>query len=170
MAPAGRAYRSSMFTERQNSGGIAGPASPGPSLPPIDEAVAAWFRRGPAPGLLSARLHGSHARGQAHRESDVDVAILVDRGHYPTRLDRSELRVALISDLIGAVHENDVDLVILNDLPPRFARAIIHDGIVLHRNDANADARFATVVQGMAADLDITIRKFAPLLKEALQK
>jgi predicted nucleotidyltransferase len=137
---------------------------------PLGRAISHWFQGDPAPGLISVRLHGSHARGGEHRESDVDVAILVERAHYPTRVERSELRVTLTSDLIGALHMNDVDLVILNELPPRFARAILHDGVLLHLNDPDADARFATVVQGMAADLDITLRKFAPLLKEALQK
>lgn len=139
-------------------------------IPPLGQAIATWFRGLTLPGLVSARLHGSHARGEAHRDSDVDLAILVDRDVYPTRLDRSELRVTLTADLIGAIHHNQVDLVILNDLPPRFARAIVHHGILLHCDDRDTDARFAAIVQGMAADLDITLRRLAPLLKKALQQ
>jgi predicted nucleotidyltransferase len=36
------------------------------------------------PGLVSAYLYGSHGEGRAHRESDVDVALVLDRARLPT--------------------------------------------------------------------------------------
>ena len=51
-------------------------------------------------------------QGRDHRESDVDLAVLLRPGL--TREERFETRLALTSSLIAALHCNDVDLVVLN--------------------------------------------------------
>ena len=38
----------------------------------------------PPSGLVAAYLFGGHAAGRAHRESDVDVAVLLAWDVYPT--------------------------------------------------------------------------------------
>ena len=50
------------------------------------------------PGLLSAYLYGSRAEGRSHRESDLDVGVLLDREPYPTARDRFDARVRLIAE------------------------------------------------------------------------
>lgn len=35
-------------------------------------------------GVVAAYLFGSHAEGRAHRESDVDVGVLLDYAELPT--------------------------------------------------------------------------------------
>ena len=42
------------------------------------------FRTAAAPGLLSAYLFGSHAEGRSHRESDLDVGVLLSHDVHPT--------------------------------------------------------------------------------------
>ena len=44
----------------------------------VAEAAQAYFDSAEPAGVVSAYLFGSHARGTAHRESDVDVAVLND--------------------------------------------------------------------------------------------
>jgi len=75
-----------------------------------------------APGVVSAYLFGSVAHGRAHRESDLDVGVLLDWVAYPGARDRFEARLRLTAQLGAATRRNDVDLVILNDAPPHLAR------------------------------------------------
>jgi hypothetical protein len=55
--------------------------------------------------------------GRAHRESDLDLAVLLDWVVYPDRPSRAERQVELISDLIASTGKNEIDLVMLNDTP-----------------------------------------------------
>jgi hypothetical protein len=57
----------------------------------------------------------------------VDVAVLLDRGVHPSARERFDLRVRLATELPGAVGWA-VDVVILNDAPPLFARRILAEG------------------------------------------
>jgi hypothetical protein len=69
-------------------------------------------------------LFGSHARGTAHRASDIDVAILPLEPIPPW----------LLSVLRGALEESHVpyrvDLVDLSMTDPAFRARVIHEGIV----------------------------------------
>ena len=112
------------------------------------------------PEVLLGYLFGSHAAGRAHRESDVDVAVLLDRAHCGTERERFDLRVELSADLVAALHCNEVDLVVLNDAPPLFARRIVYEGKLLHCVDPAAEHAFRRDVQMRAADL-------APFLERA---
>ena len=79
-------------------------------------------------GIVSLYLFGSRASGRAHRGSDIDVAVFLDRKMYSDRGLRFDARVRLTSLLIGALRFNGVDLVILNDVSPGFARASVTNG------------------------------------------
>lgn len=129
-----------------------------------------WFESCSIPGVVSARLFGSQAQGQSHRESDVDVAILLDRGIHHTRLDRSNVRVDLTSALIGVLHRNEVDVVILNDVPPLFARRILNEGIPLGVADREAERAFGDLVRSRAADLQPWLVRMERLKLEALKR
>jgi predicted nucleotidyltransferase len=104
------------------------------------------------PGVVSAYLFGSMANGRAHRESDVDVGLLLDRRAYPRAADRFEARLRLTGRL-GAAVARDVDLVILNDAPPQLARHILTGGLRLMISNAAADHQFLRTVLSRAADL-----------------
>jgi predicted nucleotidyltransferase len=105
------------------------------------------------PGVISAYLFGSMANGRAHRESDVDVGLLLDRKLYRTPADRFEARLRLAGRLGAAVARN-VDLVILNDSPPQLARHILTRGLRLMISNASADHEFLRMVLSRAADLE----------------
>jgi uncharacterized protein len=112
-----------------------------------------YFTESPTRGVSSVYLFGSHAEGRAHRESDVDLAVLLDWKRYPTSRDRFEARVRLGSELISVLKTNEIDLVVLNDLPPLFGRRIIYEGSRIFLGDPEADHAYVRDVQLQAADL-----------------
>ena len=120
--------------------------------------------------VLVAYLFGSHAEGRAHRESDVDVAVLLDRATHADSRDRFEARVALSSDLIGLLHCNEVDVVVLNDAPPLLARRIVREGLQVHCADAEAEHAFRRNVQLRAADLAPFLSRTRRVMLEALKR
>jgi predicted nucleotidyltransferase len=111
------------------------------------------------PGVVSAYLFGSLAEGREHRESDVDLGLLLDRRIYPSRAERFDVRLRLIPHLQAAAGR-EVDLVILNDAPPHLARRIMAHGRRLILVDADADHAHRRLVSSRAADLE-------PFLKRA---
>lgn len=112
-----------------------------------------YFEAHPEWGVVSAYLFGSHAAGRAHRESDVDVAVLLDWRRHPDRGERFDLRVRLTSELISVLHHNEVDLVVLNDAPPLFGRRIVWEGTRVFVADPEADRAYVRDVQLRAADV-----------------
>lgn len=132
------------------------------------ERLADFFAGNCGDGVQAAYLFGSHAEERAHRESDVDVAVLLDRKRWPTAQERFEVRVALTSELIGALHHNEVDLVVLNDLPPLLARRILREGRSVYSSDREAEIRCLRDVQLRAADLEPWLRRMRRIKLEAL--
>jgi hypothetical protein len=122
------------------------------------------------PGVVSTRLFGSHSQGTTHRESDIDVGVLLDHVRFPRRIDRSEAQVDLTSGLIGATRCNEVDVVILNDAPPLLARRILKDGVVVGLADEAADHAFLLQTLSRAADLEPWLRRMSAIKLEALRR
>jgi hypothetical protein len=120
-------------------------------------------------GLISAYLFGSHSEGRAHKESDVDVAVLLRHERYPTARERFEERVRLAAKLQAELH-NDVDLVVLNDAPPPLGRRIVTTGQRVFCADADADHAFVRDVQLRAADLEPFLRRTRSLKLAAIAR
>jgi uncharacterized protein len=122
------------------------------SEPKLDR-LAEYFRSDSPRGVVAVYLFGSHAAGRAHRESDVDIGVLLDRSRYPGTLERGDARIRLTADLIHVTGTNEVDVVILNDAPPLLGRHIVNSGILVFCADPEADRIFVRDVQLRAADL-----------------
>lgn len=122
----------------------------------------------PGAEVISAFLFGSHAAGRAHRESDIDIAVLLRPELDEKR--RFEIRVQLTTELIAVLHHNEIDLVVLNDLPPLFARSIVLDGKRAYCADAEADHAFRRDVQLRAADLAPFIERSRRALLAAITR
>ncbi len=134
------------------------------------ERLKSFFVEHPDLGVASVYLFGSHAEGRAHRESDIDIAVLLQWNHYPTSQDRFEARIDLGSELIAVLHHNEVDLVILNDVPPLLGRKIVYDGIRVFLGDPEADHVYVRDVQIQAADVEPWLRRLRKLRLEALAR
>jgi predicted nucleotidyltransferase len=140
------------------------------SSPDVRSRLEEAFDRERLPGIVSVYLFGSHAEGRAHRESDVDVGVLLDRASLPSVPDRSVERVTLGSWLIGALSCNEVDVVVLNDAPPLVGRKIVTDGIRVFCADSEKDLTFVRDVQLRAADLEPFLRKHSSTLLQAIMR
>ena len=121
-------------------------------------------------GVQAAWIFGSHSEGRSHRESDLDVAVLLERSRYPDARARFEARVGMTADIIALLHRNEVDVVVLNDAPPRFARRIVLDGRCVHCSNATAEAAFRRDVQLRAAEIGPFLDRMRRLKLEALSR
>lgn len=73
-------------------------------------------------------LFGSHVRGEATAESDVDVAVAIDETD-PT--ERLQTRIDLIADLTRALGTDDIDVVDLETVDPTVGAQALRTGTVL---------------------------------------
>ena len=112
------------------------------------------------PRVVSIYLFGSQAQGRAHRESDVDVAVLLRFDLYPSARDRFQERLRLSSSITADLGGLRADVVVLNDCPPDFARRVVTEGERVHCSNRELDHAFLRDVQLRAADI-------APFLKRA---
>jgi predicted nucleotidyltransferase len=134
-------------------------AQPPPPRRHIADALAQAFRSISIPNVTSAYLFGSHAEGRAHRDSDVDVAVLLRHDAHRTPRERFEVRVRLSSWLTGALGQNAVDVVILNDAPPHLGRRVVTAGRRVFCADPALDHAFVRDIQLRAADLEPFLRR-----------
>lgn len=119
--------------------------------------------RRPSP-VVAAYLYGSHAEGRPHRESDLDLAVLLNAS-LPEN-DRFALRLDLTGDLMSALHFNEVDLIVLNDAPPLLAARIVSEGLLVYEADPEAHHGFRRDIQLRAADLGPFIERYRRRLME----
>jgi predicted nucleotidyltransferase len=134
------------------------------------QALYRYFADHPEKGVAALYLFGSHAENRVHQESDIDLAVLLDWQRHPTREKRFEVRVRLGSELIAVLNHNEVDLVILNDVPPLFGRRIVTEGLRLFLGDREADHAYVRDIQLQAADLEPWLRRMEKLKLEALAR
>ena len=120
-------------------------------------------------GVVSAYLFGSEAQGRAHRESDVDVAVLLSRNVYPRAADRFEVRLRLTGRLQAAVRR-EVDLVILNDASPQLVRRIMTGGCRLLVADPVVDHAHLRTMLSRAADLEPFLKRTRAVKLAALTR
>ena len=136
----------------------------------VSDTLRAYFATARPHGVVSAYLFGSHADGTAHRESDVDAAVVLDRRMLPSRAERSRLAVELASELIAATHQNAVDVVVLDDVSPELAARVITHGRRLFCADEEADYVFGRTALLRHADLRPFLERTRRLKLRALAR
>lgn len=121
--------------------------------PPHAAALHRYFASRPQLAVASAYLFGSHAKGRQHRESDLDVAVLLSWERYPEQRQRFDLRVELAADLPARMGVQEVDVVVLNDAPPMLGRHVVWHGQRVFVAQPETDHAYVRDVQIRAADL-----------------
>src|SRR5438876_672521 len=96
------------------------------------------------PEIQAAYVFGSVASGRARADSDVDVAVLLDRRVRPGRI--LKYRLKLMADLGTALHRSDVDVVILNEASPVLAHRVLSQGTLVFERSASARVRFIQMI------------------------
>ncbi len=124
----------------------------------------------PTKGVVSAYLFGSHAEGRAHRESDVDIGVLLHHEQYSTARERFDARLDLIGAIGNILGRNDVDLVVLNDAPPELGARIVTEGNRIFCSDEDADHAFVRDIQLRAADLAPFLERMRRIKLEAMKR
>ena len=133
-------------------------------------ALGRLLRQSPPGGLVSAYLFGSHAGRRAHRDSDVDVAVLLAWDVHATARSRFDERVRLSGLLATELGTDRIDLVVLNDVPPHLGRRIVTTGERVFCADPERDHAFVRDVQLRAADLDPFLRRTRRVKLAALKR
>jgi predicted nucleotidyltransferase len=118
-----------------------------------------FFCQTAAPGVVSAFLFGSVAEGRSHRESDIDVGVLLSRDVYATERERFDAGVRLSSEIVGTLGKNAIDVVVLNDAPPHLARRIVTSGRRVFSAAPEVERDFVRDTQLRAADLEPFLRR-----------
>ena len=101
--------------------------------------------------IEAAYIFGSVAAGRARKNSDIDIAVLVDRRVRPGRF--LKYRLQLIADLGSALRRSDVDVVILNEAPPLLAHRVLSQGKLVFERSASARVRFQVRTASLYLDL-----------------
>jgi predicted nucleotidyltransferase len=135
----------------------------------VAEALPSALDEEPRVAVASAYLFGSVAEGRVHRESDVDVALLLPREALPSAAERFDARLRLSARLHARLGR-PVDVVVLNDAAPGLGRHVVTRGVRVLLRDAAADHSFVRDVQLRAADLEPFLRRLRPLKLEALAR
>lgn len=132
--------------------------------------LAAAFEALPLRGLVSAYVFGSHATGDVHRESDLDVGVLLDPTMYVTGSGRFEARLTLVAALKRALGTSAVDLVVLNDAPPHLVRRVLMDGTRVFCANPEQDHAARRTALLRAADLEPFLRRMRAIKLRAIAR
>ena len=112
--------------------------------------------------VLFAYLYGSHARGDTHPRSDVDVAVYLD----PSVPATAHLGQALA--IAGQVERSagigPVEVLVLNSAPLPVVGRVIEERVVIYSRDEPARVEFESVRHRQFLDFEIHARPLAEAL------
>lgn len=124
-------------------------ASVGSASSSLDRVIARCLRS--RREVHAGYVFGSVAAGRARPDSDLDIAVLLNRP-LPARRALS-YRLDLMADLGAALGRADVDLVILNDAPPLLAHRVLSRGRLVFERSAPGRVRFQVQTARRYADI-----------------
>jgi hypothetical protein len=88
------------------------------------------------PEVLEAYLFGSRAHDRAQLRSDTDIAVYLDLERTPSA--PFGYAAELATELISLLHDNRVDVVVLNRAGPLLYHRVLRDGVRLVSRDLAA--------------------------------
>jgi predicted nucleotidyltransferase len=118
--------------------------------------------------IQAAYVFGSVAAGRARVDSDVDVAVLIDRHVQPAQM--LKYRLKLMGDLGSALRRSDVEAVILNEAPLLLAHRILSKGKLVFERSASARVEFQVRIAGRYMDLVPMFETYIHYLKKSVRE
>lgn len=98
--------------------------------------------------VMAVYLFGSYAKGTQERDSDIDLAIILNRDD---RARQNELRRQYIVDL-GRILRKDMHIVIISSIDEGILAQIFKYGQCIINHDPHLLARFKMIAYAMIAD------------------
>lgn len=132
----------------------------------LEKALFSYLENRGGEGVLSLYVYGDGGEAGTLRDSDLEIAVLLDADVFSDRRSRTQLRLSLASDLIRSLRDRHVDVVILNDAPPSLGRKIVTGWPRVFCADPEADHSFVRDVQLQAADMELFPQRGAQSLFE----
>ncbi len=132
------------------------------------EPLLAALRRAlePRDDVRAVLLFGSQAQGTARKDSDIDVAVLLDQA--PAQAERSAVLRGILEALGREVAADRVDLVLLHEASPKLAFHVVRTGLVAFERDPVDLHRFRVRTYSRHADYERVERFFREALKRRL--
>ncbi len=126
----------------------------------------AYFEGLPLVGLVY--LFGSQARGKTTPLSDVDIAVLLE--DTPDADTCFSLRLEIIGGLMRILQFNDVDVIILNQVPLVLQYQAIRDGVLLFRRDHRLAVEYRCRVLNLYFDFEPLLERHKQTFFEKVRK
>ena len=121
----------------------------------------------PLDAVRAALLYGSSVTGRTRADSDIDVAVLLDT--LPPPPMRKELLWKILGALGGQLRSDRVDLVLLNEAPPKLAFHVLKYGREVFVRDASELHAFRVRTYSRHADYEPVERLFREATKRRAQ-
>ena len=99
--------------------------------------------------IVAAYLYGSLVRGHLRRDSDIDLAILLDDGFEPDALYPLRIAEEVASN---CALEREIDVRVLNDMPLTFVHQVLKNGVLIHSRDDRKRVEFETCAYDIYLD------------------
>ena len=116
--------------------------------------------------ILFAYLYGSYGLDSAHPGSDIDIAVFFKPSSIEEYIRKEEkLSAALISEL----HNDHIDLRILNTLPFLLKYKVLKEGLPIVINDESARAEFETATMNRFFELKPYLEEYNEMLLSRIQ-
>lgn len=116
------------------------------------------------PAVKLAYLYGSQARGEARKNSDIDLAVLFDE--QDKNLNTFKSQGQFLMDL-SSLLDKKVDVQNLNAVDMQFAYRVISEGkLIYNKNDDNARVDYEFYVTRQYFDLKPLYDEYFSLLEE----
>lgn len=116
--------------------------------------------------ILFAYLYGSCALDSFHPGSDIDIAVFLKPSSIKEYIKKEEeLSAALIAEL----HNDNIDLRILNTLPFLLKYKVLKEGIPILINDESARAEFETATMNRFFELKPYLEEYNQMLLWRIQ-
>ena len=116
--------------------------------------------------ILFAYLYGSRALDSAHPGSDIDISVYLKPSGIKEHMKKeTELTAALITGL----HDDNIDLRILNTLPFLLKYKVIKEGIPILVKDESARVEFETMVMNRYFELKPYLDEYNRILLLRIQ-